>query len=226
MKIRNPLLIKLAVHLGSSIMRFCHGTLRFDYQPEGADLLPRRGRIGKRAIYAFWHEQFLYPAFRYGFTHAHALISHSNDGQLLADIARGLGFQPVHGSSSRGGVEAIRQIVREGDERHVVVVPDGPRGPRRRVKHGILYLAARLGLPIIPVGFGYSSAWRAKSWDRLVVPKPFSRVTCVTSTTITLPHELERDDLERFQYQLEDEMNRLCDAAEQLATQKKTSKAA
>jgi lysophospholipid acyltransferase (LPLAT)-like uncharacterized protein len=109
---------------------------------------------------------------------------------------------------------ALRQMLRLAAAAHLAVTPDGPRGPRRHVQPGVAYLAARTGLPIVPVGMGYRSCWRMKSWDRFVVPKLGSRATCITGTPICVPAEVGRDGLEHYRLLLEQELNRLNDLAQ------------
>jgi hypothetical protein len=104
------------------------------------------------------------------------LTSRSRDGELVARWIRGFGLDPVRGSSSRGGGEALRALtraLRSGGE--VVVVPDGPRGPREVLKPGVIALARRSGAPIVPMAVGASSEWRLRSWDSFRIPRPFAR---------------------------------------------------
>src|SRR5205085_1809567 len=115
---------------------------------------------------------------------------------------------------SRGGAEALMQIVRDAGKNHSVLTPDGPLGPRRKVKAGVTYLAARTGLPLVPVGFAYTRCWRFSSWDRFVVPKPFSRVIGVTGVPLSVPADAEREQLEAFRQQFERQMHEADEAAE------------
>src|SRR5262249_45370195 len=127
-------------------------------------------------IYAAWHSRILLLPWLYRGRRLRVLTSRSRDGELAARWVTRFGLQVVRGSSSRGGGEALRALVRslrEGWE--VVVVPDGPRGPREVVKPGIVALAAASGAPIVPVALGASAAWRLGSWDELQVPRPWSR---------------------------------------------------
>jgi hypothetical protein len=123
----------------------------------------------------------------------------------------------ARGSTTRGGVEAIRRLLTEGKHQHLAMTPDGPRGPRRRVQQGMIYLAARTGLPIVPVGFGFHRPWRLRSWDRFALPRPWSRGTCVTSAPIFVPAEVGKDQLETYRSQVESAMEVVSEAAEQWA---------
>src|SRR5262245_947624 len=130
MKIRHPWVIKAAAWTAAQLLRLWVRTLRFEYRPQGPDYHPLRPDLeGGPYLYAFWHEMLLVPVSLFGRTRGRVLISKSRDGQLLAEVTRFLGYEPVRGSSSRGGMEAIRQVLRSGRPAPTGVTPDGPRGP-------------------------------------------------------------------------------------------------
>src|SRR5207249_4152188 len=122
----------------------------------------------ERFIYTFWHEHGLFAATLEA--RIHVLISSHSDGELIARIAGHLGRGSVRGSTTRGGMRALREMVRVARRTHLGVTTDGPQGPRRRVQMGTIFLGALTGLPIVPFGVGYTRAWRARSWDRLAIP--------------------------------------------------------
>src|SRR5947199_4196044 len=130
-------------------------TLRFRYHSLHPGIDPRRPGDPARFIFAFWHEYMLLPLYLYARRDIHVLVSRHADGELVAGMAEALGYSTVRGSSTRGGIEAVRRILRLGPGHDVAVSPDGPRGPRRRVQPGLVYLAARTGLPVVPLGFGH-----------------------------------------------------------------------
>lgn len=217
MKIRHPLAIKVLTRVGAWVVRMWMRTLRYRYQPLGPNVDPHiRGREQKY-IYAFWHENLLLPAYQYGGLDNRVLISQHADGQIIAGICERLGFQPIRGSTTRGGLEAVRRIVRDGQGGHLGITPDGPRGPRRVVQPGLVYLAARTGLPIVLVGFAYCRPWRMQSWDRFAVPRPFSRARCLTAEPIVVPPEADKEQLEAYRQQVEQELTRLSETAERWA---------
>ncbi|MEY2545408.1 MAG: hypothetical protein QOG48_525 [Verrucomicrobiota bacterium] len=116
-----------------------------------------------------------------------ALISASRDGAIIADVVQRYGFEPVRGSSSRRGSSALLQladIVASG--RDPLITPDGPRGPAYELGGGIIFLAQKTGVPVIPMHMEYSRYWRVKSWDRFFIPKPFSKVRVIFG----LPHHV------------------------------------
>src|SRR5919199_910181 len=127
MKLRHPGLLKAAGLAAAWAVRLWMGTLRYRYRPLGLDVDPNQPGLRGRYIYAFWHENLLLPAYRYGRPDVWVLISQHADGQLIAEVCRRLHFSLVRGSTTRGGVEAVRQMLRAGRECHLAITPDGPR---------------------------------------------------------------------------------------------------
>ena len=117
-----------------------------------------------------------------------ALISASRDGALLADLVQRFGFDVVRGSSSRKGVAAMLQLADVmANGRDAVITPDGPRGPAYEIGPGIVFLAQKSGAAVVPINMEYSGCWRLKSWDRFILPRPFSTVRVVLGS----PHHVE-----------------------------------
>jgi hypothetical protein len=173
---------------------------------------------GERSIYAIWHENLLLPTVLQGAPEIAVLISKHADGRMLDELIGAMGMRSVRGSTNRGGVEALRQLIdADAPWKHLAVTPDGPRGPRRVVQPGIIYVASRTGMTIVPVGVGYRKPFRAKSWDRFAIPKPFSRAVCVTAEPIAIPPNLRPATLEPFRLMVQNEMDRLNDIAERAA---------
>jgi lysophospholipid acyltransferase (LPLAT)-like uncharacterized protein len=203
MKIRHPWLLKVLGFAIACLVRLWIGTIRYRYRPLGRNMDPNQRGFQGRFLYAFWHENLLMPAYQYGRRDIWVLISQHADGQLIAEACRYLGFQVVRGSTTRGGIEAVREMMRRGRNDHLAITPDGPRGPRQVVQSGLIYLAARTGLPIVPIGFAFGRAWRLDSWDRFVLPYPGSQVVCVTTEPIRVPENLDKDELETFRLRVE-----------------------
>ena len=133
---------------------------------------------GEPLIFAFWHGQMLPLLYQHRDEGVAILISSHRDGELIAQVAHRLGYRSVRGSSSRGAGRALLGLVRELERRHeVAVTPDGPRGPAERFATGALVAAQRSGAYIVPVAASADRAWRLRSWDRFLVPKPFARIT-------------------------------------------------
>lgn len=122
------------------------------------------------------------------------LISASRDGRHIANVIHGIGFRSVAGSSSRGGTQALRQLLTVLESGNSIIIPvDGPRGPRYQPHLGAASLADLSGVPILAASLNAPSRWEVKSWDRLQIPKPFSRVTLVIGKTRPFPAELRND---------------------------------
>jgi lysophospholipid acyltransferase (LPLAT)-like uncharacterized protein len=128
-------------------------------------------------ILATWHSRlFLLSYLRIGDRPLIALISGHRDGQLISKIARMFGIHTVVGSSSRGGSQAIRDLIRLSRDGHnLYITPDGPRGPVMKAQHGIVEIARLTGLPILPAAASTSSGGERNTWDRILVPYPFGR---------------------------------------------------
>lgn len=131
---------------------------------------------GQKAIFTLWHDQlFLMPTIYRG-QGAKVLISASKDGELLARTMHSFGFDAVRGSSSRGGRAAFRALLDLSREPFdLALTPDGPKGPRHQLKDGVVQLARLSGRPVIPLAFACSRGHRFASWDRFLLPYPFSR---------------------------------------------------
>jgi lysophospholipid acyltransferase (LPLAT)-like uncharacterized protein len=208
MKIRNPKVQRAVSWLGAMLIRGWVGTVHYQDRSVGPRTLPnRRGRTPRRYLYAFWHEHMLLPACRYPIPDLHVLISTHSDGQLITDIVHRLGLKTIRGSTTRGGSEALRQFLRISRESHIVLTPDGPQGPRRVLQQGVVYLASRTGLPIVPVAFAHRRAWRAKSWDRFVLPLPFGRGFCVTTPPLFVPRSVTPETIEPYRLGVERAMH-------------------
>ncbi len=218
MKIRHPLLMKSASWLGTRIIQTLCGTMRYQARHIGENYLPDNPAVPRRVIYVFWHDSMLIPAYFYGRKDIYALVSPHSDGQWLAGMLERLGFSTVRGSSNRGGAEAMRQMLRLSRKAHFAISPDGPRGPRRELKDGPIFLAARTGMPIVPMGFACSRSWRARSWDRLCVPKMFGRGYGVTAPPIAIPRDLSIDTLEPYRQQVEESLHAVSQIAERWAS--------
>ncbi|HYB74952.1 MAG TPA: lysophospholipid acyltransferase family protein [Candidatus Sulfotelmatobacter sp.] len=171
---------------------------------------------GERVIVAFWHGQLLLMPFMYPGRPASILISQHRDGEYIARMAMLLGFQVIRGSATRRGTEALREMMealRAG--RHAVITPDGPKGPRREAKPGVVELARLSGMPIVPVAFAAARAWVFhRSWDRFLVPRPGSPAAYAWGAPIRVPAETPREELSKYQRRLGEALDALTAEAE------------
>ncbi len=155
-----------------------------------------------RFIYCVWHDQLLIPIFGGKHRHTAALVSQNQDGSFVAAGLRSAGIVPIRGSSNRGGTKAMRQLIREAEGKHIVMTPDGPRGPRRELSAGVVFLAAHSGRAIVPTAFTCERGWRfGVGWTDLLVPKPFSKVHLLTGEPIHIAPDTTnlRADVARVQ---------------------------
>jgi lysophospholipid acyltransferase (LPLAT)-like uncharacterized protein len=215
MKLRHPRLIRILTLLAACLVRLWMRTMDLRlFPPPGTGKHPADPRRA-RFIYAFWHETLLFPTALPA--KIHVLISQHADGELIAQVCRYLRYGLVRGSTTRQGTQALLEMLRISRHSNILITPDGPRGPRRRVQRGLVFVASRTGLPVIPCGVGYQRAWRAPSWDRFAVPHPWSKAVCVGGPPVHVPPDLDRDGLERYRLLIEERMAEATQAAERLA---------
>lgn len=186
------------------------------YYDPSAD--PARPEFEGRYIHVFWHEYITFPLTIWGHCKMAALVSRHRDGDWISRAAGHLGFEIVRGSTTRGGSSALRELQRKSRQCNLTLMPDGPQGPRRKMALGPIYLSSRLGIPLVPVGFGYDRPWRMNSWDRFAVPRPYSRARAIFGPPMQIPAKLRRDGLEHYRQQVEDVLNRLTEEAENWAS--------
>jgi lysophospholipid acyltransferase (LPLAT)-like uncharacterized protein len=183
MKLGDRLLIKFAPFIAYSVMRFTHLTLR--KETLGEDRLRAVWDRGERVILSFWHDQLFLIVFGYPGKRAKILISSSKDGELIAKTMRYFGHDAVRGSSTRGGRAAFKAMLALcKEDSDIVFTPDGPKGPRHELKDGIIQLARMSGRPVVPLAIACSRGHRFRSWDRFLVPYPFSRAVYSLGTPV------------------------------------------
>ncbi|MBI4397078.1 MAG: DUF374 domain-containing protein [Elusimicrobia bacterium] len=131
---------------------------------------------GKPFIYALWHRFQLFMVYEHRNRGVHVLVSQSRDGELIARALDRFGFYTVRGSSSHGGRAAFIELLnRARDGKSVAFTPDGPRGPYRAVRPGVIAMARKTGLPVVPLAWAGSRVKELSSWDRFLIPLPFGR---------------------------------------------------
>ncbi len=218
MKLDNPLINAYAGLLTRAAVRAWMKTLDSQiayYDPTTDPAYP----LGQRPrIYIFWHEYILLPFYMRGNCNLSMLLSQHRDADVLNQAARLGGFGVVRGSTRRGGAAALRKLLDLGELQHLAITPDGPRGPRRKLAQGPVYLASKLQMPLVLLGFGFDRPWRVRSWDRFAVPRPGSRARVVVSPEIQIPADLDRDRQEHFRMRIESLLNRITGEAEAWAS--------
>jgi lysophospholipid acyltransferase (LPLAT)-like uncharacterized protein len=154
-------------------------------------------------IFCLWHCELLCHMWNFRDLGIVVLISEHGDGEIAARAAESMGYRTIRGSSRRGAERALLSLAREVEGgSHVAVTPDGPRGPAESFAPGALIAAHRSGAPIVLLRAVADRAWRLRSWDRFIIPKPFARLTIYVSEPITVNATSLRgaaDEAPRFQ---------------------------
>lgn len=175
------------------------------------DIYERWWGAGKPVIFVLWHGRLLPCSFARRHQRLATLISQHRDGDYIAGVVEGWwGYHAIRGSSSRGGTAAMRDMVktlRRGTA--IAVTPDGPRGPREKMKLGPLIAAQLAGVPIIPATAGCDRAWWVGGWDRFLIPKPFSRIRMMFGEPIFIARDQAQADLEAVATDIEDRLKEM-----------------
>jgi lysophospholipid acyltransferase (LPLAT)-like uncharacterized protein len=191
------------------------GTVRFEVT--GRERFAA-GREQGPVIFMVWHGRLLPLTYLHRAEGLVALISRSADGEVIARVVEHWGYQVVRGSSSRGGTVALRELVRHARAgRSLAITPDGPRGPRQKMKPGALLAAQLTGAPLIPSAAGTARAWWFEGWDRFLVPKPFARIHVAYGAPVVVPRDADAAELARIGGAVEESMNGLVRAVDQAA---------
>ncbi len=197
-------------------------TLRFA-AVVGAERLEPLIASGEPVIFAFWHNRlyvcglYLRRLTRERGLELATLASHSRDGELVTRMALAEGFRVVRGSTSRGGLGGLLQLYRKLARERVSVItaPDGPRGPAYRAQPGTAMLARSSGAPIVPLAYAAERPWRLRSWDRLILPRPFSRVAVAVGEPLAVAADLPDAGLAAESERLGRRLDSLVEAAEE-----------
>jgi lysophospholipid acyltransferase (LPLAT)-like uncharacterized protein len=209
------LLVRIAVPLLKLWFSTCR--VRFVGKPyHDAYILGERSIVG-----ATWHRYTIFLVWFFRLQHPMILFSRSRDGELIARFAERLGVVPVRGSSSRGGSAAFREMLQflaGPGPRKVATVLDGPRGPRFVAKKGMILLACKTGLPLVPFVMSARPALTLKkTWDRTLIPLPFSRVVVLYGKPWTPVGQVSKNTLESLREEVESTLNRMREAADRIA---------
>jgi lysophospholipid acyltransferase (LPLAT)-like uncharacterized protein len=208
---------RLAAWLIFAAVRVVNLTLRYRWQ-DGSGYY--EGGTPSAAIYCVWHNRLaLCLPIYYGYVkHRYAvptsgmaaLVSASKDGAFLAAVLECFGVQPVRGSTSRRGPQALLELTSWAQRGYdLAITPDGPRGPAYQVQEGVMSLAQITGLPIIPSSYHLNWKLQAKSWDRFQIPLPFARCDVRVGPPIRVPRECTGEARELLRQQLEHTLREL-----------------
>lgn len=202
--------MSLIASLGRAYLAFVALTssVREDNSPAFEDLK----KSGRPFIYAFWHGRQIFLIHTHRFSGINIIISESRDGSYVSALAQKLGYSPVRGSSSSGGMRALAAMVKKLREGEVsAFTPDGPRGPLRKVHPGVIYAARKSGCPVVPVAFGAKRALVLGHWDEFIVPAPFNKIVIAQGAPLYFD---ESGDIIAQEKELEKALNRVTEDAD------------
>ena len=200
---------RLAAALICGLIRSLAATLRFSFNDRSGMFV---GEPKEAVIFAIWHNRLAlslvmyrkYVQRRQPTRHMAAMVSASRDGALLARILELFDVEPVRGSTSRRGPQALRELTTWGERGYdLAITPDGPRGPCYVVQEGVMALAQLTGLPIAPVSYHLNWKFRPRSWDRFQVPLPFARCEVTIGEVMRVPREASEAEREQLRLKLE-----------------------
>ncbi len=198
--IRHPRTQAFLASLVGGYLAFCYRTTRWSLV--GEEHVRPFATAGSPVVAAFWHERLPLMPVLWTKVHqlspmaahwqAHVLVSRHRDGRFIGDIVSRFNLVMVHGSTSRGGASALRaltRVLRAGSP--VVITPDGPRGPRRKPAEGVAQLAAFAKVPVLPTAAATRRHHLLPSWDKMMLPLPFTRgvLVCGEAITVETPDE-------------------------------------
>jgi hypothetical protein len=176
------------------------------------------------SLTAFWHGRILMMPLIYGGKKVSILVSPHRDGQIVGKALKRFGFHTIPGSTYRKGFSAFKQMIKAHQNgSDIGIVPDGPRGPRQKAQMGVIELAKKTGKPVIPLSFGASKGIFFKTWDRFLLPYPFSKGVFIWGDPVYVDPHGDRDHLEGRRVLLEMRLNELTDQADHYFDQSKPS---
>ena len=210
--LRQRIILRIIIAAGYEFIRLIGPTLRICVSREDG----AQETVGQRPlVISFWHAGIIPATYIFRNVGIRVMSSNSYDGEYMGRIIRKFGFVAVKGSSSRNAVRALlglRRALKEGWS--VAFSIDGPRGPRYKVKPGPVTLARSSGVPLTIFHIAVDRAWVLNTWDRLIIPKPFSRVLIRFGKLIPVLADATDEDLDRYQQELQDSLDRVREFAE------------
>lgn len=204
LKLKDRVILAVAPPVASGIIKVLAATMKLEFLHE--ERVRQFWDKDEKVIIAFWHNRLLLMGLCYRGKGIRILISQHKDGELIARVMEIFGFGTVRGSSTRGGAQAMREMIRAVKESDIGITPDGPRGPKYVVQEGTIALARLTGRPIIPLTFGSSRKKVFASWDAFNLPYPFSRGAFLWGEPLYVPKDA---DLEEKRKELETKLREM-----------------
>jgi len=200
--------LAVAEHAGPYLFRWLYGSLKFEIS--GQEHQERTWKAGRPVVFVTWHGRILPLLYLYRGNGIVMLVSQHRDGEYLTRLGSGLGYDAVRGSSTHGGYPALRELVRRLRQgQSLAITPDGPLGPREKVKPGALQAARISEAPLIPVMAGTPQAWWIEGWDSILIPKPRATVRVAIGEPRYVPRDSSLRDLEQQARELESQLQSL-----------------
>ena len=195
------------------LIRAIYATMRITVV--GKDILPGFADRGEGYVGAFWHGRILMIPFLYPGKALHILVGQHRDAEIIANILSRFGFSLVRGSSTRGGREALRVMLKLlASDQDLGIAADGPKGPAEVLKPGAAQLSRLSGKAVIPITFAASKAIRFRSWDRFMLPLPFSKGIFVVGEPLRCGKD---EEVEQFRIRIETAMREVTARADEMA---------
>ena len=206
--------IRLIDRVLFSLISIIGKTIRFEV--EGWENHEQIGRDGKTKIMGFWHNRIFLATYYFRHRGIVVITSKSFDGEYIARFIQRFGYGAVRGSSTRGGVGALVQMIRLMKKNLPMGFSlDGPKGPRYKVKTGALLLAKKTGNPIMPFSVEAKNFWTIKSWDKLQIPKPFTRAKILIAEPFYVSADADEAEIEDKRKELQEKLDKLVEIGKQ-----------
>jgi lysophospholipid acyltransferase (LPLAT)-like uncharacterized protein len=224
LKIRSRWLNKAAAFSAVAVCRLLFWTCRKKFMGDILEQKMDPTVDDESFVLCVWHDALLLPTFAAPLwlrKRCCCLVSQHQDGSYLADAMAWLNYTTVRGSSKRGGAEALRELVNDTAGKHIIVTPDGPRGPRRTMKPGAAFVASQTGRRLLPGAFVVKNGIRLRgSWTDLLIPFPFTTIYIMTGEPVSIPQGLTRSELGQYVAAAQRGMDTLNEEADRMVNSK------
>ncbi|EDL61054.1 lysophospholipid acyltransferase family protein [Gimesia maris] len=219
MKIKSRALLGVLNSLVVFVIRMIFKTTRLEFVGDSLDRCPFADTGSERYLYSVWHDSVIPPLFCNVEHNSVALISQHRDADTIEAMLKAARMGAIRGSTTRGGASAMKKLMTSAEGKHVVITPDGPRGPHHQMKPGIVFLASHSGRSIIPNAFAASRSWKFQgSWTSIWIPKPFATVYYLVGNPIHVPEDISREEMREYTDLVQEKMEELEQELEQILT--------
>jgi len=221
LKIQSRAVLSVLNSLVVILIRLIFKTTRLEYVGDSLERCPFADTGTDRFLYSVWHDSVIPPLFCAVEHNSVALISQHRDADTIEAMLKAAGMGAIRGSTSRGGASAIKKLIKLAEGKHIVITPDGPRGPHHKMKSGIVFLASHSGRPVIPTAYTATSYWKFQgSWTSIWIPKPFSKVYYLVGEPIKVPDNISREEMNYYTELVQEKMEDLEQEAKLLVNEK------